>query len=898
METAPGVAGAKKKSATAAKAPSVQVKVSAPKKAKAAEKKQAGLKIKDKTGQKERIKHKMSKVEALHSTRKTSQPLVTSKKPGRKLAIQSPFRFPLDGERLAAQTARYGGLTLVTLGASLAIFYAQLVELPIAALTQLGAVCESNDLLCLMREQQQTLNQTTGTINTTTHEPIEEVQPATTETGTQPTTVTGGSATNQTLTLPAPPSTIQKHPAVFTVGSAEPLKGLVTVSVTVAEATSVNISAYYDLWNKTINLGSAKKENGAWVYSWNTVNFKNGRYKLKALIKNETGTYEQVAQRFLEIKNEAVTAVTEATPSAEAPGPLSIALNSAGTHVTLSQTYPEVTSSDVIRVYLEDEDEKSTFVDDAYLFTQAYLKTNVTWKQTFDISSFPSGAYIIRAERWRGEEHLDTSKATVSLPGANTYEQLPGPVPSESNATLSIRNANYLSGFADVTIESKDATFVELYAVNTASVNNLFIGLARKTGTGLWVFNWDTRQIPNSRYQLFARVGSSRGTYESNKIVVNVQNERASAPTTSQVEELSVRTEQYEELLTDNIVVRNNFWNVTTATTTAQALNDFIEENKERIQEEFQKLAAAIRSGNESAIATANTRLIGLENEFRDVVDGEENFEELVTAYNEYVDNARSRIETDVEKIERIIEERTNDGLFSDMDWDGVTDFDELYIYNTDPFLADTSGNGIPDGVKILNGLDPLSTDIDASIVFESPENIGIIRNDLLRVESVTAVEPDSDAPEVTTVAPAVIAGKALPNSFVTIFIFSTPVIVTVKTEADGSWQYRFEKELENGEHSVYVALTDNSGRIIARSSPLRFIKEAQAYSTIDEALASYGTEEAVENDYAFFSSSVVYLVMSFAVVTIGLVLLLLGIYIDRRRRQEPDMVAPVAATV
>ncbi len=42
----------------------------------------------------------------------------------------------------------------------------------------------------------------------------------------------------------------------------------------------------------------------------------------------------------------------------------------------------------------------------------------------------------------------------------------------------------------------------------------------------------------------------------------------------------------------------------------------------------------------------------------------------------------------------------------------------------------------------------------------------------------------------------------------ITLYIFSTPTIVTIKTEADGSWNYRFDKELEDGE--LFVNLASN----------------------------------------------------------------------------------------
>jgi hypothetical protein len=73
------------------------------------------------------------------------------------------------------------------------------------------------------------------------------------------------------------------------------------------------------------------------------------------------------------------------------------------------------------------------------------------------------------------------------------------------------------------------------------------------------------------------------------------------------------------------------------------------------------------------------------------------------------------------------------------------------------------------------------------------------------------------------------ISGTGLPNSYITVYIFSTPTIVKVKTDSRGEWTYTLDKELEDGEHEVHVATVDNSGKILARSNAIPFTQTAEA---------------------------------------------------------------------
>ncbi len=42
-----------------------------------------------------------------------------------------------------------------------------------------------------------------------------------------------------------------------------------------------------------------------------------------------------------------------------------------------------------------------------------------------------------------------------------------------------------------------------------------------------------------------------------------------------------------------------------------------------------------------------------------------------------------------------------------DTDHDGLSDYDEINIYHTSPYLADSDSDGIPDGVEVAQGTDP-----------------------------------------------------------------------------------------------------------------------------------------------------------------------------------------------
>jgi hypothetical protein len=226
-----------------------------------------------------------------------------------------------------------------------------------------------------------------------------------------------------------------------------------------------------------------------------------------------------------------------------------------------------------------------------------------------------------------------------------------------------------------------------------------------------------------------------------------------------------------------------------------------------------------------------------------------------------------------------------------DFDQDGLTNAEERRL-GTDPFLADTDNDGFLDGDEVKNGYDPKKFspgDGRDKIAFENPRDVieterrnpdKKTKNDQYVVNAVSSVKASVPGEKDKMR----FSGKALPNIFVTLYIYSNPIVVTLKTDANGNWSYDLDKTVEDGSHEVYVAVTDNTGKITARSDGLGFVKTASAITIQPTALAS---ETPIGNQSPFDRSLKEYLFVACIAILFfsGAALMVIG----RRRRMDGE---------
>jgi hypothetical protein len=814
-------------------------------------------------------------------------------RPSKLPQLLSPYRFPMAIDRGMSRLARTSGVAFVVLGA-------------LFTLNNVSMLLGSDPVSSVVESPSQVATLITGTDG-------EEIDPTATQLR-----------------------------STISIDAQTPLTGTVEVTITTPSANRIEIFMFTESWQTQESIGVATQvAPDRWVFSWDTTALVNNQdYRLSASVWNRTrytigsDPDYKLQLDYLQVDNSSSASPTtpmtgtgstvDETPAATLYAPATL---TGASNVTVSV-------ANATSLWLMVEHQETGSRNNLYNATRV---APTEWRVNWPTAGYQDGRYTVRArvqnsygtytdgelvvtldnfdenaddsEVHTADESTDSAEAdaapvTADKPGVAS----PTPLPVLPTLTLSLDGGTSLTGTErlEAVMSSDVASHVYFYLREPLSTIPRFVGAGVKTpGSNRWYVNWYTPNTPNGTYTLFARAVTPPGPIDSQDIAVRVQNEVVLKETAADVTEVA-RITTVSQAFTEEVgTIKEPTTSLVpapadpeggiAATTTIPTLTaaNVLQGAREAFDAELIRLGSAYRLKDEAAMARIRTRiaklvaglLAGLEAAERSRLEAE-----LQTL----VENTIAKYLSEIERVGTLIAERQQSDVLKDTDQDGIADFDEVTLYNTNPLVADTDNDGFTDGAEILSGYDPLSDVRESVIAYESPKDTGVFRDDVLKIDTVTRAPIGTETPDVST--PILLTGRALPNSFATLYIFSTPVVVTVKTDAEGAFAYRFDQELEDGQHNVYVGITDNAGRIVAKSQPFGFIKEAQAITPNQAAIVD--NSAAAENQDSLITGYAFAAIVSISVVAIGLVLILLGLQLESRRKKAVSPDALVMPTV
>ncbi len=835
-----------------------------------------------------KLHSKFSTLEALHSKNQSQQvkreeKVTTSltKRLPLGLAILSPYRFPLDVHTQVIKTARYSGVFFVVLGAIFTLFFAN------------GAFSVEGQMAQLTNA----LTQTVATSSTT-----------------------GIPGTLASLNCQDPlvyqslycrDKVDIKPPASFDIANRDSdLKGTVKIKLNVSYAQRVKLMATNKNNGTSVELGLMKSISpDAWEFYWNTTMHTDAAYRLRVLVQNAHGSYEVVDTANVTVENtpyENSPTATSSTQNTDTVTESSVATQDLQLAPKLISNVTE--SENEFRFEITDPKAGSIKMyafhvptSKKMLLGNMYSTTNDIFKYRWLAGLQEPGAYKISAQILTDGVPTYSSELVVTKLGAvaTLTTQVQNTSTEATDAELDpevsiiLPTSKPLASIVPVQIEVKNAALIELYIQGKASLVKKFVGVATMADIDTWSYRFDTKQVPNGEYLLIALVKNMYGSYEHKTLPFTISNLTATTYTPVQIDQIktletvAIEANKLSSTTKTALVPKTTPLPVvasdgTTLSTEPTPLLDT--KQSETMQTELKLLANALRIQDTTLVGEIKARILKLKESTATTSDQSELNQQNVVLLDSYIRGLILETEEAVFKTDKLIAERTKEKASQDSDKDGVSNYDEVAIYKTDPFLSDTDSDGFGDAAEILSGYNPTDAKPEALVSYQSPKEAGIVREDIFSVTSITTEIKDEDQTENKQPV-ALISGTALPNSFITLYIFSTPIVVTLKTDEDGGWNYRFDKELEDGTHEVYIGVTDNAGKIVAKSNGFSFVKEAEAFTglTVNEDVKP---AQVVAQPSSFLSDYMVYLVLSISTVAIGLVLILLGLHLDSRQRK------------
>lgn len=486
--------------------------------------------------------------------------------------------------------------------------------------------------------------------------------------------------------------------------------------------------------------------------------------------------------------------------------------------------------------------------------------------------------------------YFQTTKSGESKTGKNIKETLPQP-------KFSLKEGDVLKGKVKIQVEVPESLGIEFYLRQSQSLVEIYLGSGEKKEEGKYEIEIDTENIPNGEYFFFVKISTLFGEYQSREIRISIENEikRDEKEEEKIKEQVEVFSQNLEEKTKETEVVIKEH---------EEEIKKVVEEVVKKIEEKLPEKKEKLEEEKKEAIFNATIKLEDLKKAIEEEVRAEKNIppvkekekikmekenikEEIVQRATKPIletkeklpekealvlkKESEEKIKNILENLNVILKEKTKEKseisplALLDSDGDGLSDWEEIRI-GTSPFNPDTDGDGYLDGIEFKNGFDPLKPGPADKVVYQDVRKHGKV-SEKLKIEKVEVVTLPNQKEGLK------IYGSGIPNSFVTIYIYSKPIVALAKVNANGYFEYTLDKSLIDGTHTVYVALTNNKGEVEEKSSPFAFVKSGGQILRISEFQAEVPKSpvQVMGKSFLILTVALVLFALSFAFFIIGL---------------------------
>jgi len=510
---------------------------------------------------------------------------------------------------------------------------------------------------------------------------------------------------------------------------------------------------------------------------------------------------------------------------------------------------------------------------------------------------------------------------TYGVKGSVSDTPAPLTIDNSAQITLTNNGSRYLAA-----LKTGFASQVDFYIRQQSLSALLFLGAgAQNPASGAWEFSFDGAAYPNGAYELFALIVNPGGTFRSPNSDFTINNissagldqqtalksqlalaQLASGPALTNPESLSIVKKTLGSLpqgVADPVAYQNAVRDFTSAISKIIELNNSlsqIQAQKDQIDVRAgqlkQKLAAlspdaldSLRNDIVAQIndllgqsAAINSTLAALRQQLADWQGKRDSARQTIlslapAAQKVTIQAQLTSLESSVGASAQKAVEAQNE-LAKDSDNDGLSDYDELFVYKTDPYNPDTDGDGFLDGDEVTNGFNPLDPGDHKKTVYPDPYTVSPRHTDIYTVDSVAIVVQADGRRNIK------LTGHGLPGSYVDIFIYSQPLIVVVKTDSEGRWEYVLEKDLGDGQHTVYAAQINSLGAIEARSQEFVFLKAGASVTPVTEntALPPQSMVQQMQDNFGFYTLCIV-------LASLGVGFLIIGSVARKAKKESPE---------